>query len=88
MTTPASVGAQVYKDISSFNIDKIISEEAMLQRTVNNYDHAINWHYANNDHDMCTYFAFDTGKYYIYKYKGTSDCNANAYITLKYTKKS
>lgn len=86
MKTPSAVGSVSY-NLSAYNIDKIISEDAMLQRTTNDIDQAVNWHYANNDHDMCTYFNFDTGFYYIYKAKGTSDMNANAYITLKYTKK-
>ena len=89
MKTPASVNSTVTYNLSAYNIDKIISEDAMLQRTINNYDHAVNWHYNynNNNHDMCTYFAFDTGLYYITKVAGTSDCNADAFITIKYTKK-
>ena len=88
MKTPASVGSSTTYNLSAYNIDKIISEDAMLQRTTSDYDHGVNWHYADNNHDMCTYFNFTNGLYYIYKHTGTADMNANAFITLKYTKKS
>ena len=87
MKTPASVSATTTYNLSAYNIDKIISEDAMLQRTSNDYDHGVNWHYNNNNHDMCTYFNFNTGLYYITKTSGAADTNADAYITLKYTKK-